>query len=68
MWVAADVTPGGATTASPAGEPPVTTFSDPGHRLRRPRGIAAGPDGNLWVTTEADRIGARRPHSVTRAS
>lgn len=48
-----DASSSSATDATPNGDPPITTFSDPGHHLRRPRDIVAGPDGNLWFTADS---------------
>ena len=56
-----DASSSSATDATPNGDPPITTFSDPGHHLRRPRDIVAGPDGNLWFTADTDQIGRITP-------
>ena len=52
-----DLSASSATDTTPNAGPPITTFSDPGHHLRRPRDIVAGPDGNLWLTADTDQIG-----------
>ena len=58
-----------ATDATPNADPQITTFSDPGHHLRRPRDIVAGPDGNMWFTADRpDRAHRRRPWQLTMYS
>ena len=36
----------------------ITTFADPAGTVALPRGIAAGPDDDMWfASTDSDRIG-----------
>jgi streptogramin lyase len=56
-----DVSSSSATEPTPNADPPITTFSDPGHHLRRPRDIVAGPDGNLWFTADRAQLGRITP-------
>jgi streptogramin lyase len=53
---------GDALAHGTRGDGAVTTFGDPSHRLRHPRDIAAGPDGNLWFTADRELIGRITEH------
>ena len=47
--------------STPAATPSVTEFTGGISADSNPFSIAAGPDGNLWFTDEADRIGRITP-------